>query len=146
MPEGWRTEKRRLPREVAQRFADYFAELMDSDVEWHFGGSYRRGAAEVGDLDIVVVTESGSLEGSLFEPPFVCLRRSCGSGVEGRLDSATLTSGPRRCASDHAHRRLGLHSQTEGSLSVVLHRPKGTQRGHAASAHLIEGCISCSSV
>lgn len=68
MTEGWRTEKRRLPRKVAQRFADYFAERMDPDVEWHFGGSYRRGAAEIGDLDIVVVTESGSLEGNLFEP------------------------------------------------------------------------------
>jgi len=68
VPDGWRSEKRRLPRGVAKRFADYFAARMDPEVEWHFGGSYRRGAPEIGDLDIVVVTESGSLEGDLFEP------------------------------------------------------------------------------
>jgi hypothetical protein len=68
MPEGWRSEKKKLPREVAYRFADYISEEMDPNVEWHFGGSYRRGAPVVGDLDIVVVTDSGRLDGDLFTP------------------------------------------------------------------------------
>ena len=88
MAEGWRTEKRRLPRKVAQRFADYFAEQMDPSVEWHFGGSYRTGAPEIGDLDIVVVTASGSLEGTYSSLQFDCLMRSYGSVAERRHVSA----------------------------------------------------------
>ena len=66
---GWRTEKVRQPRAVADRFARYIAERMPTDVEWHFGGSYRRRAPVIGDIDFIVVNAQGRLDGDLFNTP-----------------------------------------------------------------------------
>lgn len=66
MSEAWRSEKVRQPYEVAKVFADYIAQRMPAGVEWHFGGSYRRHADQIGDIDFVVVTESGLLDDGLF--------------------------------------------------------------------------------
>lgn len=67
MAEKWRSEKIRRTPEQMQPFADLLASEMPADVEWHFGGSYRRRAATVGDLDIVVITETGRFGEDLFD-------------------------------------------------------------------------------
>jgi DNA polymerase/3'-5' exonuclease PolX len=51
---------------VADLFAQYIADRMPSDVGWHFGGSYRRRAPVIGDIDFIVVNEQGRLDGDLF--------------------------------------------------------------------------------
>ena len=69
MPEGgWRSEKVRQPRAIADVFANHIADRMPKDVEWHFGGSYRRRAPVIGDIDFIVVNEQGRLDGDLFHP------------------------------------------------------------------------------
>jgi DNA polymerase (family 10) len=40
----------------------------DDPPELHVAGSWRRGAAQVGDLDIVIVSDSGSLTGDSMSP------------------------------------------------------------------------------
>jgi hypothetical protein len=65
MSEKWRSEKIRQPREVAQKFVDAIAAGMPEGVEFHVGGSWRRGAAQIGDIDVVVVTESGHFNDEL---------------------------------------------------------------------------------
>lgn len=40
-------------------------------LEFHFGGSWRRGAPVIGDLDILVVTELGTLAPDLLDPGVV---------------------------------------------------------------------------
>jgi DNA polymerase/3'-5' exonuclease PolX len=69
MPKGgWRTEKVRQPRSVADVFAGYISDRMPRDVEWHLAGSYRRRAPVIGDIDFIVVNEHGRLDGDLFHP------------------------------------------------------------------------------
>ncbi|MDP9795230.1 hypothetical protein J2S43_003742 [Catenuloplanes nepalensis] len=46
---------------------DLLTSEMPPDVEYHLLGSWRRKAKVIGDLDILVVTENGELNGSLFE-------------------------------------------------------------------------------
>jgi DNA polymerase (family 10) len=64
--EKWRSEKVRRSISEAKKFAQVIAEQMPAGVEWHFGGSYARGAATVGDLDVIVVSEDGTFEETLF--------------------------------------------------------------------------------
>ncbi len=49
-------------------FAKYIANRMPEQVEWHFGGSYRRRAPFIGDIDFIVVNQQGRLDGDLFHP------------------------------------------------------------------------------
>lgn len=44
-------------------------------VEWLPGGSVRRGADKIGDLDVMVVTPTGTFEGFSFPPSFVPQRQ-----------------------------------------------------------------------
>lgn len=50
-------------------------ELADDNpgLEFHFGGSWRRGAPVIGDLDILVITEAGTLTPDLLDPAGVVL-------------------------------------------------------------------------
>jgi DNA polymerase/3'-5' exonuclease PolX len=69
MAEAWRTEKIRRPRRVVQHFVDYLtSELAERNpgIEFHVGGSWRRGAESIGDIDLVVVTPSGEFDDTLF--------------------------------------------------------------------------------
>lgn len=70
--ESWRSEKVRRPLAEVQKFVDVLKAEIPDGVEWHLGGSISRGASTIGDLDIVFVTESGTLEGielpKSFEP------------------------------------------------------------------------------
>jgi len=57
----WRSEKQRRPREVIARYVQILTEEIADDnphLEFHFGGSWRRGAPVIGDLDILVISES----------------------------------------------------------------------------------------
>jgi DNA polymerase/3'-5' exonuclease PolX len=53
-------DKKRIPRGEAAYAAGLLAFQMPVDIRWHMGGSWRRGAAWIGDLDVLVVTESGT--------------------------------------------------------------------------------------
>jgi DNA polymerase/3'-5' exonuclease PolX len=67
MSTPWRSEKIRRSLDEAQQFAQVVADQMPAGVEWHFGGSFARGAATVGDLDVIIVAEDATLEeGALF--------------------------------------------------------------------------------
>lgn len=67
MTKAWRSEKVKRTRVEMQPFVDRLTQEMP-DVEWYFGGSWRRGTPTVGDLDIVIVLEDGTFDESLFEP------------------------------------------------------------------------------
>jgi DNA polymerase (family 10) len=56
----WRSEKLRRPREVVAHYVQVLTEEIADDnpgLEFHFGGSWRRGAPVIGDLDILVITD-----------------------------------------------------------------------------------------
>lgn len=97
MSTPWRSEKIRRPRALVQPFVDKIASEMPDGVEFHFGGSWRRGAPIVGDLDILVVVEGGTFDASLFSPgvqlpPSVTVQRSGPKVVNGdlTLDGQTI--------------------------------------------------------
>lgn len=61
MSKPWRQEKVRRPRAAVQPFVNLLYSEMPDGIEWYLGGSWRRGALMVGDLDVVIITESGTL-------------------------------------------------------------------------------------
>src|ERR1700757_2291218 len=67
MSQPWRSEKVRRPRAEVQAFVNVLKVEMPQGVDWVLGGSWRREAPEIGDLDVIVVTEDGTLTG--FELP-----------------------------------------------------------------------------
>lgn len=67
----WRSEKFYRSREEVKPFIDQLVlELADSDSHWIPGGSWRRGADKIGDLDIMVVTPSGTFSEFTFPASF----------------------------------------------------------------------------
>lgn len=70
---GWRSEKVRRPRGVVRPFVEELSRELHElnpgrDLEFHVSGSWRRQAPVIGDLDIIVVTESGVLAPDLLDP------------------------------------------------------------------------------
>jgi len=63
-------ERKRRTRQQAAPFAKLLAAQMPAGSEWHLAGSWRRGAAEIGDFDVVVVRRSGTLDGFRFPASF----------------------------------------------------------------------------
>jgi DNA polymerase/3'-5' exonuclease PolX len=66
----WRSEKVRRPREVVYPYLQRLIEEFQDDnpgVEFYVGGSWRRGAQVIGDIDILVISEE-PLTPSLFQP------------------------------------------------------------------------------
>src|SRR5712691_2619639 len=59
----WRDEKTRIPRLEATKFVELLHKEFPKGLEWHICGSWRRGAPEIGDFDILVVTETGTFAG-----------------------------------------------------------------------------------
>lgn len=89
MADKWRTEKVRRPRADVAKFVD---ELLwhlaldgrNSGVKFTVGGSWRRGVPMVGDLDVLVVTESGTFEGVVLpSAPFFVGQRAGDKIVQG---------------------------------------------------------------
>lgn len=71
MSNPWRSQKVKRPREVVAQYVQVLTEELaddNPDLEFHFCGSWRRGANLVGDLDIVITTESGRLAPDLLDP------------------------------------------------------------------------------
>lgn len=68
---SWRLPKIRRPRAEIEPFVDVLRAELPTDVEWHLMGSYRRGAEVVGDLDVLVITDDGELQGDLWKPGIV---------------------------------------------------------------------------
>jgi DNA polymerase/3'-5' exonuclease PolX len=67
----WRTEKIRRPREEVAEYVQLLTEELADDnpgVRIEFAGSWRRGAPVIGDLDIVITTDSGRLAPDLLDP------------------------------------------------------------------------------
>jgi len=68
----WRSDKVRRPLAEVKKFVEVLTQEIPAGVEWHLGGSISRGAPTIGDLDVVFITESGTLEGidlpKSFEP------------------------------------------------------------------------------
>ncbi|MDT5040621.1 MAG: polymerase [Actinoplanes sp.] len=88
--QGWRSIKVRRLREDVQPFVDLLVSEMPADVEYHLLGSWRRGAKVIGDIDVLLVTENGELNGSLFEsgvalPPSVDWQRQGPKVAQGDL-------------------------------------------------------------
>lgn len=72
-PNSWRSPKVRRPRHVVEPIVQALTEELADDnpgLEFVFAGSWRRGTAEVGDLDIVVISDS-PFTPTLFEPGVV---------------------------------------------------------------------------
>jgi DNA polymerase (family X) len=70
MPQqSWRSQKVRRPRHEIEpcisRLAEELSERNPGALEFHFGGSWRRGAPVIGDIDILIVTETGLLSADL---------------------------------------------------------------------------------
>ena len=76
MGNAWRSEKVRRPRDAVADYVQLLTEMLADEnvgLRFEFGGSWRRGAELVGDLDIVIVTESGRLAPDLLDPVGVVL-------------------------------------------------------------------------
>ncbi len=67
-------EKIRRPRAEVQKFVDLLNQEMP-DVVWAIGGSWRRGAPTIGDLDVMITTSSGQFEDFRFPQSFTIIRR-----------------------------------------------------------------------
>lgn len=70
---SWRNAKVRRPRAVIEPhlrllLAQFVSANPDDPPELHVAGSWRRGADPVGDLDIIVVNDSGVLGADLLNP------------------------------------------------------------------------------
>lgn len=67
-----KTEKVRRPLAEVKPFIDLLTEELPDpvDVEWHFGGSYKRGAPMIGDLDVMIVLPDGILRDDLLPKSF----------------------------------------------------------------------------
>lgn len=71
---GWRSEKKRRPRAVVAPYVEKMTvELLSANpgLDFVFGGSWRRGAPIIGDIDILIVNESGTLAPDLLNPGVV---------------------------------------------------------------------------
>lgn len=79
-------EKVRLPLEDMERLAFDFGRRLPDDLEWHFGGSLRRRAETVGDIDVVFVLPEGRDLTSVELPTPVELQASGPSIVRGEYD------------------------------------------------------------
>lgn len=71
--QGWRSEKVRRPREdVEPHLRLLLCQFVTGNPydppELHVAGSWRRGAPVVGDIDIVIVSDGGTLTGDLMTP------------------------------------------------------------------------------
>jgi DNA polymerase/3'-5' exonuclease PolX len=62
----WRSEKIRRPRVVLQPLVNAITDRLGGSFETHVLGSWRRGCAEIGDLDVLLVTEDGELHEDVF--------------------------------------------------------------------------------
>jgi DNA polymerase (family 10) len=94
---GWRSGKVRRPRDQVQQFVDVLTAEMPPGIEYHLLGSWRRGAPTIGDLDIVIVTESGTLNDDLFQdgvplPPSFYAQRFGARIAQGDLVLADRSS------------------------------------------------------
>lgn len=65
---GWRSPKVRRARAEVQPFVNLLMSEMAPSVEYYLLGSWRRGAPTIGDLDVLIVTESGEMGENLFGP------------------------------------------------------------------------------
>jgi DNA polymerase/3'-5' exonuclease PolX len=68
---SWRSEKKRRPREEVTPYVEQLAaELAVSNpgLEFYLGGSWRRGAPVIGDIDVLIVNEAGNLAPDLVSP------------------------------------------------------------------------------
>lgn len=63
-------EKVRRPRAEVQPFVDLLFREMPEDADWHLGGSWRRGAEQIADLDVMVITDTGMFGDFRFPPSF----------------------------------------------------------------------------
>jgi DNA polymerase/3'-5' exonuclease PolX len=66
----WRSSKVRRPREVVYPYLQILIEELADDnpgLEYYVGGSWRRGAQVIGDIDLLVISDE-PLTASLFEP------------------------------------------------------------------------------
>jgi DNA polymerase/3'-5' exonuclease PolX len=89
----WRSEKVRRTRAEVQPIADALASEireLNPGLEFHFGGSWRRGAESIGDLDLLLVTEDGTMQGVVL-PPFVVVQRSGSRMTQGDYSAANTT-------------------------------------------------------
>lgn len=66
--------KNRRPRREVEKFVELLENEMPPEAEWMIGGSWRRKAPTVGDLDVMVVTESGLFTDFQFPPSFTPTR------------------------------------------------------------------------
>lgn len=76
MSPQWRSEKLRRPREIVDHYVQVLTEQLSDDnlgLQFTFAGSWRRNAPVIGDLDIVVTTETGRLAPDLLDPAGVVL-------------------------------------------------------------------------
>lgn len=76
MSNQWRSPKQKRPREAVAHIVQALTEELADDnpgLRFLFGGSWRRGAELIGDLDIVITTESGRLAPDLLDPEGVHL-------------------------------------------------------------------------
>lgn len=86
---GWRSAKVRRARADVQPFVDVLNHEMPADLEYHLLGSWRRGAPDIGDIDVLIVTESGEMGDTLF-----------GSGVELPTSFHAQRRGPKVAQGD----------------------------------------------
>ena len=71
MADRWRSEKLRRPRAFLQPYVDKLTNEiseLNPDLEFTIGGSWRRGAEVIGDLDLLIVNDAGTLAPDLLSP------------------------------------------------------------------------------
>jgi DNA polymerase/3'-5' exonuclease PolX len=76
MANAWRSPKVKRPREQVAEYVQILTEMLadaNLGLQFEFAGSWRRGAASIGDLDCVITTRNGRLAPDLFDPRGVVL-------------------------------------------------------------------------
>lgn len=70
MSTPWRSEKKRRPRNEVQPFVLQLVKELPPGNYWTILGSWRRMAPEIGDLDVMIVTETGEFGDFKFPASF----------------------------------------------------------------------------
>lgn len=138
MSQPWRSEKVYRPRAEAQKFVDLLQEgiQLPEYVQGFICGSWRRGAPEIGDLDILIVSDSGTFPGHLLEAvPGLVVQHSGPQIINGDLVLEGKLEGGQRLEPEVMHVDFyACTPEQRGAMLMFLTGPKALNVNQRADA------------